>query len=29
LEAFVMMAVEDRPSLDAIVVWLKENVKGR
>jgi death-on-curing protein len=29
LEAFVMMVVEERPSLDAIVVWLKENVKGR
>jgi death-on-curing protein len=29
LEAFVIMVVEERPSLDAIVVWLKENVKGR
>jgi death-on-curing protein len=28
LEAFVMMVVEERPSLDAIVTWLKENTNA-
>lgn len=27
LEAFMMMVVEKRPSLDTIMLWLKENVR--